>query len=66
VSFKAVLDKFADYRDKANRQINAATVCVTERYARSVLKIKKDKPLEYRGLSLRCIGSKRWRQEHLS
>lgn len=60
--FIEVLNKFADYRDHARPAISQATVAVTEKYARKKLGIKKDAPLEYRGLSLRCVGSARWRQ----
>jgi hypothetical protein len=60
--FIAVLDKFATYRDSARPSINRATVAVTERYARKKLGIKKDEPLIYRGLTLQCVGSKRWRE----
>lgn len=66
VGFVKRLREFADYRDKARLSIAAATVSVTERYARRVLRVKKDEPLVYRGLQLKCIGSKlyRERQEH--
>lgn len=60
--FVEVLRKFADYRDHARPSINKATVAVTEKYARKKLGIKKDEPLTYRGLTLRCIGSKLWRE----
>lgn len=60
--FIEVLKKFADYRDHARPSINQATVAVTEKYARKRLGIAKDAPLIYRGLSLRCIGSKLWRE----
>lgn len=62
--FVRVLDKFADYRDISRPSIKEATVAVTETYARRRLKLKKYQPLVYRGLSLRCIGSKQWRDEH--
>jgi len=60
--FVAVLEKFANYRDHARPSINQATIAVTEKYARKKLGIAKDAPLIYRGLSLRCIGSKLWRE----
>jgi len=60
--FIAVLEKFADYRDRACLDITQATVAVTEKYARKKLGIEKDLPLTYRGMTLRCIGSKLWRE----
>lgn len=62
MGFVKLLREFADYRDKGRPSIDVATVAVTEPYARKVLKVKKDEPLVYRGLRLRCIGSKRWRE----
>jgi hypothetical protein len=61
MGFVANLRKFADYRDVSRPSISEATVCVTEQYARRKLRIKKDQPLVYRGLRLKCIGSKLWR-----
>jgi hypothetical protein len=61
VGFVKLLREFADYRDKGRPSIDTATVAVTEKYARKVLGVKKDEPLVYRGLRLRCIGSKLWR-----
>jgi hypothetical protein len=37
-----------------------------EQYARRKLRLKKDEPLVYRGLQLRCIGSKLWRERQQS
>lgn len=62
--FIGVLNKFAEYRDISRPSVKEATVAVTERYARKKLGIKKDEPLMYRGLSLRCIGSKLWRERN--
>lgn len=62
--FVKVLDKFADYRDISRPSVSSVTACVTERYARRALKLKKDAPLEYRGLHLKCIGSQRWREDN--
>lgn len=39
------------------------TLACTEKYARRVLKLKKDKPLEWQGIPLNCIGSEKWRKE---
>lgn len=63
MGFVRVLREFADYRDKGRPDIDVATVAVTERYARRVLGVKKHEPLIYRGLRLRCIGSKRYREK---
>lgn len=62
MGFVKVLREFADYRDSARPQIDTATVAVTERYARRVLRVKKDQPLIYRGLTLKCVGSKAWKE----
>lgn len=61
---KDVLDRFADWRDVSNQQVVSATVAAREATVRKALRIKKAAPLVYRGLTLRCIGSKRWRYEH--
>lgn len=61
MGFVAVLRKFADYRDISRPSIREATICVTETYARRKLGLKKDDPLVYRGLQLKCIGSALWR-----
>jgi N-acetylglucosamine kinase-like BadF-type ATPase len=66
MGFLKTLNEFADYRDRASLSITEATVSVTEKYARRLLKIKKDEPLSYRGLTLKCIGSARWRLNNLS
>jgi siroheme synthase len=64
MSVKTVLDRFADWRDKSNPAITEATVSVREATARRVLRLKKGDPLIYRGLSIRCVGSPRWRREN--
>lgn len=61
MGFVAVLKRFADYRDVSRPSIKEATVCVTEEYCRRKLRLKKGDPLVYRGLTLKCIGSKGWR-----
>lgn len=58
------LDRLASFRDISRPSLETATVEVTEKYARKRLKLKKDDPLIYKGLKLRCIGSKRWRMEN--
>lgn len=60
MGFVRVLKEFATYRETARPEIDVATVAVTERYARRVLGLAKDAPLVYRGLTLKCIGSRRW------
>ena len=62
----AVLNHFCDYAAAAQAPIETAAIPVTERYARRKLRLKRADPLVYRGLALRCIGSSRWRQEHLT
>jgi len=39
------------------------TLALTEKYVRSKLKLKKDKPLVWQGIPLNCIGSERWRKK---
>lgn len=63
MSFVRELDQFAAYIAVSRPQINTVTVAVTEKTARRAIRLKKAAPLEYRGLQLRCIGSRRWRQE---
>lgn len=63
-SFVVTLQRFLEWRDHSKSQINAATVEVTEQYARRKLGIPKDQPISYGGLALKCIGSKKWREEH--
>lgn len=62
--FKAVLDRFCDWREANKPEINIAVIEVREGTARLTLKIPKKNPLRYRGLSLKCIGSKRYRNEN--
>lgn len=57
------LKALRDYRDKAPPRSDTVTLEVTESYARKVLRLKKSEPLFYRGLRLKCIGSKHWRRE---
>ena len=64
--FTHELDRFIDYVTVTRPSIKNATVSVTESYARRRLKLKKDAPLIYRGLSLKCIGPKKWRNENQS
>lgn len=57
MSFAKHLPKMARYG------VPRITLACTEKYARRVLKLKKDKPLEYQGIPLVCIGSERWRKD---
>lgn len=66
MSFIQELDQFANYIATARPEIAQATVAVTEKTARRALKLKKAEPLVYRGLALKCVGSKRWRYEQPS
>lgn len=59
--FVSTLDKFCDWREKHKPTIAVAVIEVTEATARRRLKIPKTEPLRYRGLSLKCIGSTRYR-----
>jgi hypothetical protein len=59
-----VLDRFAKWRDVSNPGVVTATVAVRSETLRRALRLKKGEPLVYRGLSIRCVGSKRWRAEH--
>jgi hypothetical protein len=59
-----MLDEFATWRDANRPDITVATVAVRASTVRKALKLKKDEPLVFRGLAIRCIGSKRWRLEH--
>lgn len=62
--FVRVLDEFAEWCAKHRPDIKSATIHVTASTARRKLKIKKNDPLVYRGLTLRCIGSKRYRNKN--
>jgi hypothetical protein len=64
MSVKDVLDRFADWRESSNPQVRSATIAAREATVRRALRIKKAEPLVYRGLTLRCVGSARWRYEH--
>jgi hypothetical protein len=64
MSVKDVLDRLANWRDVSNPRVVSATVAAREATVRRALRIKKAEPLVYRGLTLRCVGSKRWRADH--
>jgi hypothetical protein len=64
MGFIRTIKHFANWKDQHRPSINTATVEVTEETARKALGIRKAEPLTYRGLTLRCIGSRRWRQEN--
>jgi hypothetical protein len=63
MNVKDVLDRFADWREKNRPSIVTATVAARETTVRRRLRLKKKDPLVYRRLKIRCIGSKRWRDE---
>lgn len=65
MNFIETLEQFRDYTKKSGRPIKTAVAAVTERYARRRLRVKAPEPLQYQGIKLRCIGSKRWRQENI-
>lgn len=62
MSFMKTLEQFADWREKFRPSITIATLSVCPETARRKLRIRKGEPLEYRGLKLRCVGSKLWRE----
>ena len=64
MSFIKTLDRFCDYIELSDVSIKHAVIPVTERHARKALKVKKKDPLTYLGLTLKCFGSQRWRNEH--
>lgn len=56
---------FATYLPKLARfSVSRITVAVTEKHARKVLGIKKDKPVAWQGIPLNCIGSAAYRRRH--
>lgn len=61
MNFRRQIARLCTWRKTARSRIEGVTVEVTEGYARRVLRLRKDDPLVYRGLELRCIGSPRWR-----
>lgn len=65
MGFMRALNDFAEWRAKCRPSISVATIAVTERYARRKLRLRKRQPLEYKGLTLKCIGSKAWRDRQV-
>lgn len=61
MAFRRELDRLCDWRRTSGSRMPGVTVEVTEPYARRVLRLRRRDPLVYRGLELRCIGSRRWR-----
>lgn len=61
MNFRRQVDRLCAWRKPAGSRIEGVTVEVTEGYARRVLRLRKHDPMVYRGLELRCIGSRRWR-----
>jgi len=64
MSAKATLDRFIEWRNVSNPGITTATVAVRTKTLRKALGLKAKDPLVYRGLAIKCVGSKRWRYEH--
>jgi hypothetical protein len=59
-----MLAEYANWRDANRPDISAVTVAVRTATVRKALKIKKSEPLVFRGLIIRCVGSRRWRLEN--
>lgn len=62
-NFVTELDRFIDAVKENGLNLHSAAVAVLEKTVRRRLKIKKPDPLVYRGMQLRCFGSKRWRNK---
>jgi hypothetical protein len=60
-SFISEIDRLLAWKQKSNSPISAVTVSVTEKTARPRLKLKKKDPLVYKGLELKCVGTRAWR-----
>lgn len=60
-NFVKRLDDFIGAVRANGLKIDHAVLNVTEKTARRRLNIKKPEPLIYKGMTLKCIGSKRWR-----
>lgn len=60
----AQLRAYAGYLARFRPEIRSITVELTARYCRRMLHIPKGEALAFHGFTLRCIGSKRWRDGH--
>lgn len=61
MSVKSDLDRIVEFNKISGNKLSHATVAAVEKTVRRVLKLKKKDALEYRGLTITCIGSKAWR-----
>jgi hypothetical protein len=61
MSIKSQLDKIAEFNALSGNRLESAIVAAIESTVRRALKLKKKDPLKYRGLRIKCIGSKAWR-----
>lgn len=59
MSFIDDLEKLIEWRSPVKR----VTLAVRTSTVRRKLKIKAGQPLEYKGIAITCVGSKRWRHE---
>jgi hypothetical protein len=68
MNFRTELKRIASHNQRTDkgRRVTAATIEVTEDYARRVLGKPRGKypELQYLSLNLKCVGSKRWRERH--
>lgn len=58
------LNRFCDWRDANRPDITSTSVNVLPQTMVRLLKLRPGDAIMYRGLSLRCVGSVKWRQEH--
>lgn len=63
MNFIERVEQFIAACKEAKRPIPRITVAVSEKYALRRLGIPKGHAVEYNGVLLKCIGSKRWRQK---
>ena len=54
----ARLNEVLAWRVKGCRKVEHVTLAVTEKTVRRKLRLKKAEPLQYKGLSITCIGSR--------
>lgn len=59
-----MLAEFAAWRDANRPDIATVTVAVRTETVRRALRLSKKDPLVFRGLAIRCLGSRKWRLEH--
>lgn len=66
MSFVDVLNKYCDWCDKGAPHVTTVTVNVLPTTARRKLRIPKAEPIIYRGRTINCIGSIKWRRANPS